>query len=111
MTRQDSFLIFLEDQLESLVSFEARRMFGGHGLYHEGVFFGILHQGRLYLHTTPKTAPRYIHAGMAPFQPAPRQQLKHYYEVPVAVLEDRDELASWVLQAIAGRAPVYPADE
>lgn len=45
-TRQESFAAFVLDQLAGLEGVSARRMFGGHGLYRGGDFFGIIHDGR-----------------------------------------------------------------
>ncbi len=46
MTRQDSFKEFVLDQLAAIESVTCRAMFGGFGLYRQGVFFGILHKAR-----------------------------------------------------------------
>ncbi len=77
-------------------------MFGGHGLYQGPAFFGILFKGRLYFKTTPATRPGFVAHGMRPFRPNARQTLRTYYEVPVAVLEDPEQLAAWAREA-AGR--------
>jgi hypothetical protein len=45
----ESFKDFVLDQLQELDGIEARRMFGGHGLYQDETFFAILHKGKLYL--------------------------------------------------------------
>ncbi|MEC4670992.1 MAG: TfoX/Sxy family protein [Nitrospirota bacterium] len=58
MTRQDSFKEFVLDQLAAMESVTCRAMFGGFGLYRQGVFFGILHKGRLYFKTNDHTPPR-----------------------------------------------------
>ena len=46
--KDDSFKTFVLDQLQELNEVEARRMFGGHGLFQDETFFGIIHKGRLY---------------------------------------------------------------
>lgn len=78
----------------------ARFMFGGHGLYLGTTFFGIVWKGQLFFKTTPQTALRYRERGMEPFQPSPKQILKHYYEVPVEVIERREELLAWAQEAV-----------
>lgn len=75
-------------------------MFGGYGLYHEGSFFGIIYGSRLYFRTDAKSRDAYIAQGMKPFRPTPKQASKTYYEVPVDVLEDRDQLARWAAEAV-----------
>ena len=76
-------------------------MFGSSGPYHDGVFFGILAQGRLYFKTNTVNRGTYVQRGMQPFRPNPRQTLKSYYEVPVDILEDYEQLAVWARQAMA----------
>lgn len=41
------FSAYVLDQLAGLGGVSSRAMFGGRGLYFEGVFFGILFKGRL----------------------------------------------------------------
>jgi DNA transformation protein len=74
-------------------------MFGGFGLYQGEVFFGIIHQGRLYFKTNERTRQSYVKKGMKPFRPNAKQTLKTYYEVPVEVIEDQEELATRARQA------------
>jgi DNA transformation protein len=96
----ETFRDFVLDQLQLLGRVDCRRMFGSYGLYHDGVFFGILAQGRLYFKTSAVTRGTYVQHGMQPFHPHPRQTLKSYYEVPVDILEDLGQLAVWARQAV-----------
>lgn len=94
----DSFKEFVLDQLSRLEHVECRAMFGGYGLYHNGVFFGIIFKVRLYFKTCHLTLPRYLELGMKPFRPNAKQTLKNYFEVPAEILEDADQLERWALQ-------------
>ena len=80
-----------------------RAMFGGVGLYHNGVFFGILARDVLYLKTDAKNRPDYERAGTRVFNPYPGKPTgkTRYYEVPLDVLESAPELAVWARKAIA----------
>jgi DNA transformation protein and related proteins len=95
-----SFKDFVLDQLQELEGVEARRMFGGFGLYRDEIFFGIVHQGRLYFKTDDSTVRFYRKHKMKPFRPNAKQALKSYYRVPVEVLEDADDLCNWADAAI-----------
>ena len=99
MKNKDDFLAYVLDQLRLMRIVEARAMFGGHGLYFEGAFFGIVAQGRVYLKTSPLTRRRFIEARMKPFRPNARQTLKTYYEVPAEVLDDASSVAQWAREA------------
>lgn len=97
----DAFVTFVLDQLEDLGRVAARRMFGAHGLYADAVFFGIVHDGSVYLKTSEATRRSYVEAGMEPFRPSERQTLRTYYRVPAEVLEDPDALVEWARAAVA----------
>ncbi|MDE3039263.1 MAG: TfoX/Sxy family protein [Nitrospirota bacterium] len=97
--QNDGFTDFVLDQLSNLRNVTCRAMFGGYGLYCGRVFFGIVHKSRLYFKTNAATAPRYREREMTPFRPSAKQTLNAYYEVPVDVLEDAEELTIWAQQA------------
>ncbi len=98
--KEDSFKDFVVDQLQELSDVEARRMFGGYGLYQDETFFGIIHKGRLYFKIDETTVGEYHKRKMKPFRPNPKQTLKSYYQVPVDVMEDADQLCQWAETAI-----------
>jgi DNA transformation protein len=100
MDRKDeSFKDFILDQLHDLDDVEARRMFGGFGLYRDETFFGIIHKGRLYFKVDESTVGEYCKRKMRPFRPNAKQTLKSYYQVPVEILENADELLLWATRA------------
>jgi DNA transformation protein len=96
---RDSFKDFVLDQLGGLRGVTCRAMFGGFGLYRGDHFFGIVHKGRLYFKTDEASRAAYRDRGMKPFRPNARQTLKTYYEVPVEVMEDAEQLVAWAAQA------------
>ena len=97
-----AFREFVLDQLEELGDVTPRSMFGGVGLYHRGIFFGILAGDVLYLKVDESNKEDYIRAGMGPFRPYPhRGGTMQYYAVPVSVLESAPELARWARRSIA----------
>jgi DNA transformation protein len=106
----DGFKSFVLDQLEELGDVTPRSMFGGVGLYHGDVFFGILARDTLYLKVDDRNRRDYEEAGMSPLQPyagrasRPRSEpggTMRYYAVPLEVLESPIELAAWARKAIA----------
>ena len=98
--KSDSFKEYVLDQLETMTPVSCRAMFGGLGLYHQDVFFGILHKSRLYFKTDDRTRPDYEKCGMKPFSPSDKQTLKNYYEVPPDILENEETLIAWARQAV-----------
>ena len=98
--KDESFKDFVLDQLQGLDGVEARRMFGGHGLYKDEIFFGILHKGKLYFKVDESTVGEYRKRTMKPFRPNAKQTLRSYYRVPVDILEDNERLCEWAVKAI-----------
>jgi DNA transformation protein len=98
--KHDGFKDFVLDQVADLRGLTCRAMFGGYGLSYKGTFFGIIHKGRLYFKVTPETVDQYKTHGMSPFRPNPKQTLKTFYEVPVDVIEDAEQLNEWAEQSV-----------
>ena len=98
----DGFRAFVLDQFEELGDVTPKAMFGGVGLYHNGLFFGILAGDVLYLKADDRTRATFERAGSKPFKPYPdRAGTMQYYSVPVEVLESPLDLAKWARDAIA----------
>lgn len=73
-----------------------RKMFGGAGVYVDGVIMGLIDGSTLYLKVNDSNRKMYIKKGMGPFKPYPDKDVSmSYYEVPAEVLEDKDELMRW----------------
>jgi DNA transformation protein len=97
----DSYKRFVLDQLEELGDVRPRSMFGGVGLYHRDVFFGIVAADVLYLKADDTTRGDFERAGMGPFRPFPeRGGGTKYYAVPLEVLESAAELGRWARRAV-----------
>ena len=95
----NDFVDYVMELLGPFGTVGARRMFGGHGLYLHGSFFGIAHKGALYLRTDDVSRKRYVKAGSRPFNPKGKRELHRYYEVPAEVLDDAETLVDWALEA------------
>ena len=81
-------------------------MFGGVGLYADGLFFALIAEDRLYFKVDDATRPEFERFGMEPFRPFGEDSAMGYYEVPADVVEDQVQLAPWMRKAIdvAGNA-------
>jgi len=77
-------------------------MFGAHGLYSGGRFFGILDEGRLFFKTDASSQADYTARGMGPFTYESKGKVltMAYHEVPTDVLENAPELTAWAQRAI-----------
>ena len=79
---------------------EARRIFGGYGLYRDKTFFGIVHKDKLFFKIDEGTVGAYRKHKMKPFRPNAKQTLRSYYQVPVEIIEDADALQQWAATAL-----------
>lgn len=75
----------------------ARRMFGGHGLYHAGVMFALVADGQLYLKVDDENRGDFVAAGLRPFEyeAKGRRVALSYYRAPDAMLEEPEVAREW----------------
>jgi DNA transformation protein and related proteins len=104
MSVSDEFVEYVVDQLAGWGDVSVRRMFGGAGLYRQGVMFAVIADDRAYLKVDDSTRDAFLQAGSAPFEPYPdkiKTTIRTYYEIPTEVLENPDELATWARRSWA----------
>jgi len=102
---------FVLDQLARVPQLRSKAMFGGVGIYSGDCFFGILAADELFFKVDHSNRTEYEAAGSEPFRPVvSRPVTMSYWRVPIEVLEDPGELATWALAAIlaAGNAATRP---
>ncbi len=105
MPVSEEYLDYVADQLACIGEVVAKKMFGGVGLYHDGLFFGLIASDVLYFKVDDQTRAQYTTAGARPFSPYGEESPSmSYYEVPVDVLEDVDQLRRWAQEAVAAAA-------
>ena len=101
MTSGAGFETFVLDQLSGLGEVVPRRMFGGVGLYCDGLFFALIARDELYLKVDDQTRPFFKAAGSTAFRPYDdRPGTMQYYSVPIAVLESAPDLVGWARRAL-----------
>ena len=66
-SKNHEFKEYVLDQLRFLERVECKPMFGGFGLYSDGVFFGIIAKGAVYFKTNAATVDAYKEKGMEAF--------------------------------------------
>jgi DNA transformation protein len=96
-----SFKGFLLEQLNQILPVTSRAMFGGLGLYSDGLFFALADDDVLYFKADDTNRGDFERAGMGPFRPFGDERAMAYFEVPAELLEDEETLASWMAKALA----------
>jgi DNA transformation protein len=82
---------------------QVRRMFGGAGLYADGVMFGLVSGGLIHLKADAGTVARFEAEGCRPFEygtSAGRRAIMSYWRIPDRLYDDPDALAHWARQAL-----------
>jgi DNA transformation protein len=76
---------------------EVRRMFGGYGVFRDGLMFALVSGDTLYLKADAQNAEDFEAQGLSRFEyrRAGKTATLSYYAAPEAVMEDRVEAASW----------------
>ena len=93
----------LEATLTPLGVFRSRPMFGGHGLYLDDVFFGLIAYDTLYLKTDTENRGDYVKAKVKPFSyETARKGLTatSYWQCPADVFKDGRKLRRWIGKAL-----------
>ena len=103
MTMSPEFRDYLIDMLRPLGPVTARAMFGGGGLYLDGVMFAIVSDDVLFLKADDATKGDFRERGMEPitYEREGRAELVEmsYWEAPAELLDDPDELCRWAERA------------
>ena len=93
----------------------SRRMFGGHGIYVDDLFVGLIAYDRLFLKASPETRPRFEAAGCEPFVYSKQGDAVSlgYWSAPPDAMESPALMAPWarlaLRAAVAARAVKRPA--
>ncbi|EGD02862.1 TfoX-like protein [Burkholderia sp. TJI49] len=85
-------------RLAPLGKVEVARFFSGAAMRLDGVMFGFMSRGSLFLRVDDVNRPAFVAAGMGPFsyeRPTRTVALEGYYETPADVLEDAGALFDW----------------
>ena len=93
---------------------EVRRMFGGAGVFVDGLMIALIARDVIHLKADGETIPAFEQEGLTPFTYATKNgepTLTSYWRMPERLYDDPEELARWArdAHAVARRAGVRPA--
>lgn len=103
MNDDAEFVAYVLELLQPFGRCSARKMFGGYGIYADGLMFALVFDGRLFLKVDDQTKPEFVAAGCTPFvyhgQRTPIEM--SYWTVPESALESAEEMTPWARRALA----------
>jgi len=91
------YIEFLKEVFEQFGPITSRKMFGGYGLYHNGLMFALVADDTLYLKTDAENAGYFEEEGLAPFEFNKNGKLikMSYHQAPDVIMDDRELAAIW----------------
>ncbi|RIK55748.1 MAG: transcriptional regulator [Chloroflexi bacterium] len=103
MAKLDPFVEYLLELLQPVPGVTARRMFGGYGIFRDGLMFGLVADDVLYLKVDDQSVGDFADHGLEPFvyvkegKPMPMS----YYQAPGEALDNPDDMVEWAEKAYA----------
>ena len=94
---------YILDILLPLGNMRARKMFGGFGIYKNGIFFALIINNILYFKVDVTNQSDYESFGSKPFTYTNKNDKlvsMSYWEVPIDILENQNKLEQWVEKAV-----------
>ena len=100
---EKEFVLYVVDLLCSIGPVHAKRMFGGYGIYLDGLMFGLIADGVLYLKADDATEKEFEAKGLEAFtyNKKGKEYRMSYYQAPEEALEDGEEMNIWANKAYA----------
>ena len=91
------FVQSLHEVFERLGRIETKRMFGGHGVWHEGRMIALVADETLYLKSDAESAAHFDRLNLQPFtyMRQGKAMPMSYRLAPADLFEDREEAARW----------------
>lgn len=100
--KKDAFAGYCGELLSPLGPVRIKRMFGGHGIYVDGLFVAIVTGETLYLKADAETLPRFETAGCAPFTYTGkgRNVTLPYRAAPAQAMDSPELMRPWATLAL-----------
>lgn len=100
---QNDFVDYVREVMAHWASVSSRKMFGGYGIYREGLMFALIADDTLYFKTDANNVAQFEQAGSTPFvyQSAGRTVQMSYWSAPAESLESPADMRDWCQLAYA----------
>ncbi|MEK7631044.1 MAG: TfoX/Sxy family protein [Patescibacteria group bacterium] len=96
----------MREVFAGIAGISSRGMFGGWGIYKDGVFFALIADGRLYFKVNDTNRADFEKASSQPFRYSTKDKkdvTMSYWELPAEVMDDRDELERWIAKSLCAK--------
>jgi len=95
--KDTEFVTYVAELLQSVGPVNAKAMFGGHGIFLEGLMFGLIADNVFYLKVDKETEGAFKAKGLEAFTYSKKgkEYKMSYYQAPEEAMEDADEMNIW----------------
>ena len=99
--KEKEFVSYVVDLMSSIGPVHAKGMFGGHGIYLEGLMFALVADSVLYLKSDEELENEFKEKGLEAFtyNKKGKEYKMSYYQAPEEALEDGEEMNLWANKA------------
>ena len=112
---RNEFVDYVVELMADWAPVSARKMFGGYGLYREGLMFALVADDELFFKTDADNVAQFERVGSRPFvyQGRNRAMQMSYWSAPAASLDSPAEMSNWSQSAYGSalRAQAVKADK
>lgn len=97
VSRKQAFADQVVEQMALFAPVQAKPMFGGFGVYREGLMFALIADEQLYFKADDQTAPVFTREGLLPFtyESKGKTARLRYHQAPSEVFDDPQRMAWW----------------
>lgn len=97
MSTERDFVNYLLELLAPVEAITTKRMFGGYGLFRDGLMFGLVADATLYLKVDSQTQARFDERELEPFtyQKAEKTMRMSYHRAPEEALDSSEGMCEW----------------
>lgn len=95
------FINYLSDVFEQFGSISSRKMFGGYGIYYDGLMFGLVADDELFLKVDDETRKEFEENRLEAFEYIKNNKpmKMSYHRAPEIIFEDKEEAVIWANKA------------
>jgi DNA transformation protein len=103
MAASAEYLDFIKEQLSGFGPVSVRRMFGGAGIFRDGLMFALIADETLYLKADAISQGEFETLSLPPFTygTGGKRTIMSYWRAPEACLDDQNEMTEWARKAYA----------
>lgn len=96
-SHKQAFANYVVEQMAGFGPVQAKAMFGGFGIYRDGLMFGLIVSDQLYFKVDDHSKHLFVDRGLPPFQYESKGKVSslRYHQAPPETYDDADEMAQW----------------